>query len=515
MSKFYTNFHQARNGKLMVRGYNDGEQFFECLPITPSLYMVDHGSTETGFKNVEGQNLREKTFDNMYQARDFVKQYEGIDSYPIFGYPQFDYTEISKLYPGLIDYNPKHVRTFNFDIEVDGSVEVEPGVFKSGGFPDPLVAKFPINAISVVYDEVCYCFGIGEFDVNKLTEKYELPIVFKEFGDEYSLLLAFLNFWDVSKPDIVTGWNIDTFDIPYLIHRMNQVIGEDKTVRLSPYSNIRSKSFVDGYGRDAITFSITGVAILDYLQLYKKHTFTTRESYKLDHIAFVELGERKIEYDGNLFILYHENPQLFFEYNCKDSILVHRLDRKLGLINLVLGMSYFAKVNYQDTFSPVKTWDVIISSRLADEGVIVPYKIPKSAPTPYEGAYVKSPVPGRTGWGFSVDMNSMYPLNIRSFNIGPDTYIRTEELTPELIKLRQTVISSGVDSLVDMKIDTSVLKKYDYSMAANGEFYRRDKEGIFSRLVEELYEGRKSDKNKMLEAKSKLEQVKTELAKRA
>lgn len=507
MSRFYTNFSILRN-KFHVRGYEDGKQFFETHDYHPSIFLLDHGLHDSPFRNIDGQFLKQKKFDSPRDAKDFVKQYDGIESFPIFGFPNFEYPAIAEMFPGNIEYDPNIVRSFILDIEVNGSVEVEPGVYKSAGFPNPMDARFPINAISVVYKDRCICFGIGEFDVNNLTEKYELPITFKGFQNEFELLSAFLNFWNLVQPDIVSGWNIEGFDIPYIINRMNQILGEDRTKQLSPYGQIRSRTFTGKFGKEEVSFNIEGVAILDYLQLYQKHTFVTRESYKLDHIAFVELEERKIEYEGNLFTLYYENPQLFFEYNCKDSILVKRLDSKLGLLALVMNMSYFAKVNYQDTFSPVRLWDVIISSRLLEEGVVVPYSTPRVAATPYEGAYVKDPIPGRIGWGFSVDMNSMYPLKIRSFNIGPDTYVKPEYLTEELRKLRETVIISGVDSLVAKKVDTSILKKYNYAMTANGEFYRRDHEGILSRLVKELYEGRTSDKKDMLKAKSRYEEVK-------
>lgn len=506
MSKFYTNFMMKKNGNVAVRGYDNGKQFFEEHPCSPSLFVIDHGSTNSQYKTIEGQPLRERKFDSPNQAREFLKNYEGVESYPIFGFPLFEYTEISKRYAST-EYDPSLVRKFFIDIEVDTSVEVN-GVIKSGGFPLPEEAKYPVNAISVVYGDTCFAFGIGEFDTLSLAEEYHIPILFRGFERESDLLRTFVEFWSDHAPDIITGWNIEGFDIPYLVNRINTVLGESFVRMLSPYGNVRSRTFTGKFGKEETSYNIAGVSILDYLQLYQKHTFVTRSSYRLDNIAYVELGERKLGYDGNLFTLYRENPQLFFEYNCKDSILVKRLDEKLGLIDLVMSMSYFATINYQDTFSPVKTWDVIISSRLFDEGIVVPNSLPKRITSRYEGAYVKEPRVGRYGWGFSVDKNSMYPLNIRSFNIGPDTYVRNSELTPELHELRQNVIISGVDALVSKKIDTSVLTKYNYSMTANGEFYRRDFEGILSRLVKELYEGRTSDKKEALRAKSEYENLK-------
>jgi DNA polymerase elongation subunit (family B) len=212
--------------------------------------------------------------------------------------------------------------------------------------------------------------------------------------------------------------------------------------------------------------------------------------------------------------LYEENPQLFFEYNCKDAILVHRLDKKLGLINLIMYLSYFTKINYDDVASPVKTWDVIIANRLIDQGIVVPFSVPHTESEHYEGAYVKEVSPGRVGWNISVDADSLYPTIIRSFNIGPDTYVRPEEMTPELLELRDKIKLSGVDKLVAKEIDTTAAINHNVSVTANGEFYHREKEGILSILIDELYSGRKSDKKEMLKAKSLSEQIHQELINR-
>jgi len=505
--KFYTNFSLLRN-RVYVRGYDDGKQFFEQLPYEPTLFM--NSNEETKYKSIDGKPVKPIHFDSPKDAREFAKQYKGVANFDIHGFPNFEYSAIAEWYPGKIEYDPSLVRSFNFDIEVAVAKN------EHGGreFPEPSEARWPINAIGVVYDGKCVCFGLGEFDVAKMTTEYELPIVFKSYQSEKELLCAFIHFWGVVNPEILTGWNIETFDIPYLVNRIVNVLGEDWAKKLSPYGSIRAKTFTGRFGREETTYTFEGISVLDYIALYQKHTFVTRESYKLDHIAWVELGERKLEYDGNLFALYEENPQLFFEYNCKDAILVHRLDKKLGLLSLIMNVSYFAKINYDDVSSPVKTWDVIIANRLIEQGIAVPFAPPHTESEAYEGAYVKEVVPGRVGWNISVDADSLYPTLIRSFNIGPDTYVRPEEMTPELHALRDKIKLSGVDQLVNQLVDTSAAKEHNVSVTANGEFYHREREGILSILIDELYSGRKSDKKDMLKAKSELEKVKHELSAR-
>ena len=509
--KFYTNFSLFRN-KIYVRGYEDGKQFFEQNPYSPTLFLKSNEKTD--YVSLNREPVKPINFPTPRDARDFTKQYQGVDNFEIYGFPNFEYTAISEWYPGKIEYDPSVVRTFAIDLEVQvGSDSYGTPIegVSHDEFPEPSEAKWPITAISVVYNEKCICFGLGKFDVNSLTEKYELPIVFKSYTHERDLLTAFMSFWNMVNPDIITGWNIETFDIPYLVNRYRNVLGEDYPKKFSPYGQIRAKNFTGRFGKEEQTFLFEGVAILDYIQLYQKHTFVTQESYRLDHIAWVELSERKLEYEGNLFDLYLENPQLFFEYNCKDSMLVYRLNKKLGLLELVMNVSYFTKINYDDVSSPVKTWDVIIANRLLEGGVVVPYDTPHQDSQSYEGAYVKDPIVGRYGWLVSVDADSLYPTLIRSFNIGPDTYIKPHEMNDELLSLRERIQLSGVTSLVEQKIDTSIVKKYDVCVAANGEMYKRDHEGILSILIDELYSGRKSDKKDMLKAKSTAEKIRQEL----
>lgn len=510
--KFYTNFCLLRN-KIYVRGYDNGKQFFEQNDYSPFLFLPN---PDGNYVTLDGSKVKRIDFDSPREARDFAKKYADIENFEMHGFPGFDYVAISEWYPGKIQYDPSVVRSFLLDIEVQVGADSygKPIQANRDEFPEPDLAKWPITAISVVYDNKCICFGLGKFDTQKMTEKYELPVVFKSYTNERDLLSSFMSFYNMMNPDIISGWNIEGFDIPYMVNRYRNVFGEDYIKKFSPYGKISTRKFVSKFGKEMETYLFEGIAILDYMLLYQKHTFTMQESYALNHIAFVELNETKLEYDGNLFDLYLENPQLFFEYNCKDSMLVHRLDKKLGLLNLIMNVSYFAKINFDDVASPVKTWDVIIANRLLESSKVVPYSTPHAIHIPYEGAFVKDPITGRYGWLISVDKNSMYPMLIRSGNVGPDTYVRQDKLNPELLDLRERVVLGGVPSLLNRSIDTSVLKKYNLSMTANGEFYTRDHEGILSILVGELYFGRKSDKTASLKAKAEVEKIKHELERR-
>ena len=175
-------------------------------------------------------------------------------------------------------------------------------------------------------------------------------------------------------------------------------------------------------GRNHQTYNIRGVAALDYFDLYRKFTYSAQESYRLDHIAKVELGESKA---GNPFDTFREwytkDYQSFIEYNINDVELVDRLEDKMKLIELCLTMAYDAKVNYIDVLGTVRYWDIIIYNHLREKKIVIPQKVSNEKFEKYEGAYVKDPQVGMQNWVMSFDLNSLYPHLIMQYNISPET----------------------------------------------------------------------------------------------
>ena len=170
---------------------------------------------------------------------------------------------------------------------------------------------------------------------------------------------------------------------------------------------------------------MAGITVIDYLDLYKKFTYTNQESYRLDHIAFVELGQRKLDHSefDTFKDFYTGNWQKFIEYNIIDVELVDRLEDKMKLIELALTMAYDAKVNYNDVFFQVRTWDAIIYNYLKRKNIVIPPKERSEKDSQYAGAYVKEPIPGKYDWVVSFDLNSLYPHLIMQYNISPETLL--------------------------------------------------------------------------------------------
>ena len=247
-------------------------------------------------------------------------------------------------------------------------------------------------------------------------------------------------------------------------------------------------------GREHQVYDIQGVANLDYFDLYRKFTYTAQESYRLDHIAYVELGERK---DGNPYETFREwytkDYQSFIEYNITDVELVDKLEDKMKLIELCLTMAYDAKVNYMDVLGQVKYWDVLIFNYLRDRNIVIPQKRKSDKSEKFEGAYVKEPQVGMHKWVMSFDLNSLYPHLIMQYNMSPETLI-----TGEYLDLSVDKMLDGVQ--IDIPQKTTI--------TPNGALYRTDKHGFLPEMMQDIYNDRTVFKKKMLKAKQDYEDTK-------
>ena len=293
---------------------------------------------------------------------------------------------------------------------------------------------------------------------------------------------------------MVTGWNSKGFDIPYLVNRTRKVIGEESVKRFSPWGMVTPRTVMGKMGRkDVDTYEIMGIQQLDYYDLYQKFTYTQQESYRLDHIANVELGERKLSYEefGNLHTLYKEDHQKFIDYNIKDVDLVDKLEEKLGLISLALTLAYKGGVNYEDVLGTTAIWDSIIYRILNKQKVVVPPKVEKSK-SKYEGGYVKEPQVGSHDWVVSFDLNSLYPNIIVQYNMSPETV---------------------VDGLLNTSVESMLRKAQqsdpDYAFAPSGVRFSREKEGIIPSVIRQYYSERRVIKKEMLDAQQEYEQTPT------
>jgi DNA polymerase elongation subunit (family B) len=310
------------------------------------------------------------------------------------------------------------------------------------------------------------------------------------------MLLEFLKFWCKNHPDIVTGWNVKFFDIPYVMNRMRFIFDNDTINKMSPWNYVNADRIQLGK-KNQQYWNILGVSVLDYFDLYKKFTYVRQESYRLNYIAKVELGESKLDNPYETFKdFYTKDYQKFVEYNIQDVELVDKLEDKMKLIELCLTMAYEAKVNYTDVYSQVRCWDTIIYNHLLKKNIIIPPREDHDKDTQYEGAYVKDPQLGLHNWIVSFDLNSLYPHLIMQYNLSPETLVGVQ---PK---------NMGVENYLNEKFNLQWAKDKNVTVAPNGSMYRRDKQGFLPELMEKMYGDRVVFKKKTIEAKKEFQKTK-------
>jgi len=467
--------------QFLVRGYEDGKNFMTREKFTPTLFVPSN--KKTNYKTLSGEYVEAIKPGFVRECREFIKKYEGVDGFKIYGNERYIYQYISEKYnESEIKFDISKIKLYTIDIEVASE----------NGFPDVQNAAEEVLLITIqdYTTKEIITWGQGPFKLNKGN------LYYKRFNNEYDLLNDFINWWMDNTPEVITGWNSKLYDIPYIVRRLDRVLGEKLMKRLSPWGLVTEQEiFISG--RKQISYDIGGISQLDYLDLYKKFTYTNQESYRLDHIANVELGQKKLDHSefDTFKDFYTKGWQKFVEYNIIDVELVDRLEDKMKLIELALTMAYDAKVNYEDVFYQVRMWDTIIFNYLKERNIVIPPKERTDKDSKYAGAYVKEPIPGVYDWVVNFDLNSLYPHLIMQYNISPETLV--EQRHP----------SVTVDKILNQEIDFEPHK--DYAVCANGAMYRKDVRGFLPELMEKIYKDRTIYKKKMIAAKQEYEKKKT------
>jgi DNA polymerase elongation subunit (family B) len=421
---FYTSVKSIGN-RIYVRGHYDGVPFQDIVEYRPTLYLKSKEPTQ--YKSLKNEYLKPVHPGTIRDTREFLKQYKEVDGFNIYGNESPVYQYIADNYPHRIEFDIKQVKIYYLDIETTseyGGVDVES-------------AKEQILLITLMDYKTKKTITLGTRPFNKKLENN----IYIECKNEADLLEKFLTLWEKSYPEIISGWNIEGFDIPYIIKRIEKTLGENQAKRLSPWKHIRTKNVIDSRTKKSyVVYEIYGVNVIDYLPYFKKYANTTVENYKLDTVTKEVLNESKVvhtEYD-TFADFYTKDWNLFVEYNIVDTQLIDKLENKLRLIQLSLTLAMDSKVNPEDTLSQGRMWDAIIYNYLLARNVIIPTKKENEEKTEkFKGAFVKPPQLGKFKWVASFDVSSLYPSIIRSYNISPET----------LMDERNSTVT--VDSIVD------------------------------------------------------------------
>ena len=480
--RFYTNV-QMVGDHFLVRGYEDGKHFMTREKFNPTLFVPSQKKTK--YQTLSGEYVEAVEPGSVRDCREFIKKYEGVENFKIYGNTQYIYQYISEMYPEEeLKFDISKVKVTTLDIEVASE----------NGFPDVESAAEEVLLITIqdYSSKQIRTWGMGPF------KNQQKNVIYRSFDNERDLLMDFINWWMVEEntPEVVTGWNIELYDVPYLVRRLDRILGEKLMKRFSPWGLVTEDEIYVA-GRKHISYDVGGISQLDYLNLYKKFTYKAQESYRLDYIASVELGQKKLDHSefDTFKDFYTKGWQKFVEYNIIDVELVDRMEDKMKLIELALTMAYDAKANYTDVFSQVRMWDTIIYNYLKKRNIVIPPKERSDKDSKYAGAYVKEPIPGKYDWVVSFDLNSLYPHLIMQYNISPETLL--EERHPNVT----------VDKILNQQTNFELYK--DYAVCANGAMFRKDVRGFLPELMEKIYKDRTIYKKKMLAAKQEYEKKKT------
>jgi len=476
--KFYTNVAQYKT-KIYARGYDNGQTFSKRTGFGPTLYVESDNPSE--WRSHLGVPLSPVEFDSIVDARDFVEEYAEVDNFRIYGQTHYTLGYISQEFPEeTIQWDINQLKISTIDIEVKSE----------NGFPNVDTAPEEITAITVMdrATKAIVSFGCGDYVPHHENVKYV------KCNTERELLVRFISHWTASYPDIVTGWNVKYFDIPYLVNRIERVLGPENSKKMGMWY-LKPRE-TEKFGRKQNYYELGGIAILDYLELYRKFTYSAQESYTLGHIASIELGEEKLSYEeyDSLHDLYKENFQKYMEYNNRDVWLVYRLEKKLRMIELCVTMAYDAKINYEEVFSQVRFWDALIFNHLLRKKIALPPRPEGMKAEAYAGAYVKDPKIGAYKWVVSFDATSLYPSLVLQYNISPDTITAPDR--DEKVR---------VDDMIEAKYDLPHM--HGHGMAANGVHFSNDHLGFFPELVQKFFNDRQVYKKKFIEAKKKFEET--------
>ena len=477
------NFYKSvieHKGKLLVRGIHGGKDYKEKIDFGPTLYSLTKNQSK--FKTLDGRNLNPIRFKNINDARRFRRDVATQNS-PIYGLERFHYQYINEEFPNKIEWDKKYIKIFTIDIETTCE----------DGFPD---VENPIEELLCITvknqsNKQILTWGTGEYKTDRP------DVTYVRCKDEKHLLMEFMKFWLKNYPDVITGWNTKFFDLPYLMNRIKLITNEKVANKMSPW-NMIEKNEIMVRGRPQTTYSLKGIVMLDYLDCYRWFIPTRQESYRLDYIGEIELGQKKHENPYETFKqFYTKDFQKFIDYNIQDVEIVDALEDKLGLIELALTVAYESKVNYDDIFSQVRVWDTLIANHLLAKNICIPPREEHDKDTKYEGAYVKDPVVGQHKWVCSFDINSLYPHIIIQYNISPEKIIGHD--------------GSGlpVNKMLKKKIDLSHLKDENACITPNGAKFKNDSQGFLPEMMETMYNERVVYKKRMIKAKKEYQKTPT------
>lgn len=492
MDSFYINC-ALKDDHLLLTHIENGVREFEAIRYKPHVFVPYDKKSK--YKDIFGRPLRRIDFDSIKKSKFFIygeKEKPG-GGQTVYGNFNWNYVFLTEKYPQKPEFDlpqlTEYINILIIDIEV-GTV---------GGFSTPEEALQKVTAITMKVvgpakrgQKNVIVFGLEDSDITTAYNNTRDDVDYRPFDNEKEMLLAFIDEWEEIGPDIVTGWYIEFFDIPYLVNRICRIMDLKTAERMSVWDQIVKRKSLSSERHGQEIYDILGVSTLDYRSLYMKFSLKGQESYSLNHISHVELQEKKLSYDeyGNLDVLRSQNYQKFIDYNIRDVELVEMLDKKLKFILMVALLAYDSRVNYYDVFAQTRMWDTIIYKYLYDQGIVYPPRPDKPGDAHIKGAFVKEPAPGLYNWVTSFDLDSMYPSLMIQYNISPETLVNSPG------------VLFDIDKVLAERPDLSYLHEQNITLGQAGFHFRRDKTGFLPAILKTMYMERVAYKAQAAEYKA-------------
>jgi DNA polymerase elongation subunit (family B) len=479
------------NESVFLRTWTEsGDRIDTEIPFRPYLFLEKDNAKDA--VSIFKTSLVKKTFRNSIDRRKFVDSTANNRLFHNLGPEQQFLIEMFKDRNNDLTFSQFPLKIFLLDIEVDTTMD--------SSFPTPERAAVPINLITV-YDtltKTTHTWG--------LKERYEsksLNCVYHCCKTEEDLILQFVDFWKTDYPDIASGWNSSGFDFPYIINRFVKLFGADFINQLSPVGNIRSRKFFNEMGREVTEWYISGIALIDYMVLYKTFSPGEKESFSLNYISELELGEGKTAYNAmSLGELAHTDWKTFVDYNIQDVHLLVKLEEKLKFLEIARMLSYKGCTNFESALGKVSIVTGAVAIQAHKQGYVIPTFTNKLDRESYEGGFVREPEKGIQKAIVSFDVNSLYPNTIITLNISPETKLGkvvtgefgvTPEVTIKLVNGKLHTLST--DALKQF------LKTEQVSISKAGVMYSQKAKGVIPNLIDQIYKERVDTKEALLKLK--------------
>jgi DNA polymerase elongation subunit (family B) len=485
------------NESVFLRTWSEeGVRIETEIPFRPYLFLEKEGADDA--TSIFKTSLVKKQFKNSMERKRFVDSTANKRIFHNLAPEQQFLIEMYKDQNSKPEFSAHPLKVFLLDIEVDTTVD--------SAFPTPEKAAVPINLITV-YDTLTkstHTWGLKQRYTPTLPD-----CIYHYCKDEEELILQFVEFWKADYPDIASGWNSSGFDFPYIINRFMRIFGDDFVRRLSPTGNVRGRKVFTDMGKEVTIWSIQGVSLLDYMDLYKTFSPGEKESFSLNYIAELELGEGKIAYNAvSLGELAASDWKTFVDYNIQDVHLLVRLEEKLKFLEIARMLAYKGCTNFEAALGKVAIVTGAVAIQASKQGYVIPTFPNNMERESYEGGFVRDPEKGIQKAVVSFDVNSLYPNTIITLNISPETKIGKvisgdyENFTGEMsIRL----INGKTHRLTADKFKM-FLAKEQISLSKAGVLYSQKTKGVIPNLIDEIYSDRvktKQELTKLKKSKSK------------